>query len=64
VNGGPVVASERLTNAWRQRGWQDGDANRDPHPPADPEHARAYLAGYRNGVRRHREGPTSAKVAR
>jgi hypothetical protein len=60
VVSGIVVAPERATNAWRQRGFQDGDANREARPPADPDHARAYLAGHRLGVRRHKEAECRA----
>lgn len=54
MSGGISIASARPENAWRQRGYQDGDSGREKRPPssAGDEARAAYLAGYRNGASR------------
>lgn len=44
---------ENALNAWRQRGWQDGDAGKPAQPPNAKDESVAYLAGWRNGHHGH-----------
>lgn len=50
MTGGFVLAAENPANGWRQRGYSDGFAQRDPRPPEESEEAAAYRAGYRRGA--------------